>query len=210
MIKESEIKRLLRQPEGQFLERKSCYEYVKEKWKLRKASEVAKDIAEVLSAFANADGGTLLLGVDDNGNISGVDFPEDKLRIIQNASKNLIKPTLRTEIDKIIFQKKSLFIFNVNWMPDVYQLSDGRYLLRIGDSNMPFPAEQIGLLKSGKRKAVSESRIEPTATWDDISEEIILEFSKKVGIEGDAEEILSQYLASAYTSVTLNQRIFVH
>ena len=75
-----DIKRLLRQPEGQFLERKSCYEYVKGQWKQRKPRDIARDVAETLSAFANADGGTLLLGVDDDGNVSGFDFPEDKIK----------------------------------------------------------------------------------------------------------------------------------
>ena len=69
-----DTERLLRLPEGQFLERKSCYEFIKGQWKLRKAKNVARDVAETLSAFANSDGGTLLLGVDDDGSISGVDF----------------------------------------------------------------------------------------------------------------------------------------
>lgn len=188
-----QIKRLLRQPEGQFLERKSCYKYINGKWKLRKAKDVARDVAETLSAFANADGGTLLVGVDDDGTVSGVDFPEDKINIILNAPKNLIKPALHTNFDKFVFQGKILLIFTVNWMPGVYQLTDGRYLLRIGDSNIPFPADQIELLKSGKRKAIFDSRIVPTASWKDISEEIILDFGKRLGIKKRPEEILNQY-----------------
>ncbi len=188
-----DVKRLLRQPEGQFLERKGCYEYIKGQWRLRKARGVARDVAETLSAFANADGGTLLLGVDDDGNVSGVDFAKDRLRVIQDAPKNLIKQPLRTNINEIPFQGKRLFLFTVNWMPGVYQLTDGRYLLRIGDSNMPFPADQIELLKSGKRKAIFESRIEPTASWDYIFKELIVDFGKRIGIDKSPEEILFEY-----------------
>jgi|Deesub1362A_J573_1020465.scaffolds.fasta_scaffold00395_26 ATP-dependent DNA helicase RecG len=197
-----DIKRLLKQSEGQFLERKTCYEYRDGKRRLRKAKDVARNVAETLSAFANADGGTLLLGVEDNGAVSGVDFPEDKLKVIQNAPKNLIKPSLRAEINKVDFEGKRLFIFTVNWMPDVYQLTDGRYLLRIGDSNVPFPASQIEQLKLGKRKAAFESRIEPTATWNDISKSLVLDFGKRVGIKGDAETILSQYRLIEYNNGT--------
>ncbi len=193
MFKESEIKRIVKQPEGQFLERKSCYEYIKGKWRLRKARDVAKDVAETLSAFANADGGTLLLGVDDDGNVSGVNFPEDKSKIIQNVPKNLIKPPLQTHINEFPFHGKRLLLFTINWMPEVYQLTDGRYLLRVGDSNMPFPAEQIEFLKSGKRRAVFESRIEPTATWKDLNKELISEFGKNVGMNKSPEEILLDY-----------------
>ena len=59
----TDIKLLLRQSEGQFLERKSCYEHGQGKWRLRKAKDVARDIAKTLAAFTNADGGTLLLNV---------------------------------------------------------------------------------------------------------------------------------------------------
>ena len=119
-----DIERLLRQPEGQFLERKACFEYFKGRWKLRKARDVARDVVETLSAFDNADVGTLLLGVDDDGNVSGVDFPENKLGVIKNAPTNLIKPPLRANINEILFQGKRLFLFTVNWMPDVYELTD--------------------------------------------------------------------------------------
>jgi len=193
-----DIKRLLRQPEGQFFERKSCYEYERGKWWPRKAKDVARDIAKTLSAFANSDGGTLLLGVDDDGSISGADFPEDKLRVIQDAPKNLIKPPLRAYMNEIFFHRRRLFVFTVNWMPDVYQLTDGRYLFRIGDSNMPFPADQIELLKSGKRRAIFESCIEPKATWNDISMEFILDFGKRVEINKTPEEILLEYRLLEY------------
>src|SRR4030067_812978 len=189
----TDVERIQRQPEGQFLERKSCYEYVQGKWRLRKAKDVARDIAETISAFANADGGTLLLGVNDDGNVSGVAFPEDKLSIIRNATKSLIKPILNVQMNEIVFQNKKLFLFTVHWRSEVYQLSDGRYLLRVGDSNMPFPADQIEMLKSGKRKAVFESRIGPTAIWELLSTELLIEFGKKVGINKTSEEILSEY-----------------
>lgn len=193
-----DIERLLRQPEGQFLERKSCYEYIKGNWRIRKAKDVSRDVAKTLSAFANADGGTLLLGVDDNGNISGVDFPEDKIWVIRDAPKNLIKPSLQVSIKEAIFQGKRLFVFTVDWTPEVYQLTDGRYLLRLRDSNMPFPAEQIELLKLGKRKAVFESHIEPTASWNDISKELVLDFGKRVRINKSHVKILSEYRLIEY------------
>ena len=55
--------------------------------------------------------GTLLLGVDDDGSISGVDFPEDRLRVIQDAPKNLIKPPLRAHINEIPFHGKEFHFY---------------------------------------------------------------------------------------------------
>ena len=66
------------QPEGQFFERKTCYEYSGPRPRRRKARDVAWDVAETLSAMANADGGTLALGLEDDGRPTGVDYPPDR------------------------------------------------------------------------------------------------------------------------------------
>jgi hypothetical protein len=58
---------ILHQTEGQFFERKSCFDRSGAKTKLRPAKDVAKDIVETLSAMANADGGTLVVGIEDDG-----------------------------------------------------------------------------------------------------------------------------------------------
>ena len=42
-------------PEGQFFERKSCFEQSERKIRHRNAADAARDIAETLSAMANAD-----------------------------------------------------------------------------------------------------------------------------------------------------------
>jgi predicted HTH transcriptional regulator len=33
--------------------------------------------------MANADGGALVIGVEDDGTVSGVDYPEDRLKPIR-------------------------------------------------------------------------------------------------------------------------------
>lgn len=51
----------------------------------------SKKIARTLSAFANTDGGRLLIGVKDNGNISGI-RSEEEYYMIEAASKMYTKP----------------------------------------------------------------------------------------------------------------------
>lgn len=53
----------------------------------------SKKIARTLSAFANTDGGKLLLGVKDNGNISGVRSDEE-FYMIEAASKMYTEPNV--------------------------------------------------------------------------------------------------------------------
>ena len=53
-------------------------------------SDAAK-IARSLVAFANTEGGKLLIGVKDNGNISGV-RSEEEFYMLQNAAERFCKP----------------------------------------------------------------------------------------------------------------------
>ena len=54
----------------------------------------SKKIARTLVAFANTDGGRLLIGVKDNGNISGIRSEEEKY-MIQTAAESFCQPQLR-------------------------------------------------------------------------------------------------------------------
>lgn len=56
----------------------------------------SKKIARSLVAFANTDGGRLLIGVKDNGNISGIRSEEEK-HMIQTASDFYCKPKVNFE-----------------------------------------------------------------------------------------------------------------
>ena len=51
----------------------------------------SRKIARTLSAFANTDGGRLLIGVKDNGTIAGV-RSEEEYYMIEAASKMYTKP----------------------------------------------------------------------------------------------------------------------
>jgi predicted HTH transcriptional regulator len=53
----------------------------------------SKKIARTLCAFANTDGGRLLIGVKDNGKVSGVN-PEEELHMIEAAAEMYCSPKL--------------------------------------------------------------------------------------------------------------------
>lgn len=55
-----------------------------------------RKIARTLCAFANTDGGRLLIGVKDNGKVAGVD-PEEEYHIIEGAADLYCKPKVSFE-----------------------------------------------------------------------------------------------------------------
>ena len=56
----------------------------------------SKKIARTLAAFANTDGGRLLIGVKDNGKIAGTD-PTEEIHMIEAAAEMYCKPKVSFE-----------------------------------------------------------------------------------------------------------------
>lgn len=61
-------------------------------FKVRVPSKI-RELTEEICAFANADGGYLLIGIDDNGQIVGTDLENDKRSAIQGSISE-ISPAL--------------------------------------------------------------------------------------------------------------------
>lgn len=148
--------------EGQFFERKAAFDRSGARRKRRKATDIAWDVVETLSARANADGAELVIGLEDDGEPTGVPHPEDKSRMLLRApsDRNYVNPPLRCQAWEVRLPDGLLLLhFQGDWSPEVHRLADGRYLLRVNDANMPFPAEQIAALKSTK------APLHQTAGW---------------------------------------------
>jgi ATP-dependent DNA helicase RecG len=75
----------------------------------------------------------------------------------------------------------------------VHQLSDGRYLLRIGDSNVPFPADQIDAIKAGKRRRIAEARYVPDAAIGDLDPGLLDELRERSGWNLPDEQLLERF-----------------
>jgi len=146
MTDQDDVNRWSALPEGQFFERKSAIDRSGGSLKRRKATEVARDIAETLCAMANADGGELVVGMEDDGTPTGVPPPADRVELLLRAAgeRSYVEPPLRFQRREVQTQDGLLLLhFAVEWSPEVHHLANGRYVLRVGDSTMPFPAEQI-------------------------------------------------------------------
>lgn len=72
-----------------------------------------KIIKEVV-AFANTDGGWLLLGVDDNGYFSGLKFPEEEKDILSQAIYENCRPQVKFKTHTIpLNQKKAIVAYEI-------------------------------------------------------------------------------------------------
>ncbi|MEN2992997.1 MAG: ATP-binding protein [Bacteroidia bacterium] len=100
--------------------------------------ESARKIARTLSAFANTAGGSLLIGVKDNGRIAGID-PEQEFYMVELAAHRYLSPPIPFESLVYNCEEKYVLEIQVAAHPDkrpVYVLEEGgirRAYVRAGD-----------------------------------------------------------------------------
>jgi len=183
---------LTTQPEGQFLERKSCYDRRGKFPHPRPVKDVVRDVAETLVAMANADGGTIVLGVEDDGTVFGV---PDKYcpDAIRRQIQDLVRPWLNFRFSEVVLEERRVWVFETDWSAEVHQLTDGRYLLRVGSQNLPFPAGDIETMKRSRLQRSTEMQFLPDVTLADLDTDLVQELAHKSGMHLSAEELLVQY-----------------
>lgn len=155
----------------------------------------ARKIARSISAFANNDGGRLLIGVKDNGVVAGVRNEED-IYVVEQAAEMYCVPAqeirvsaFRTEGDKTVFR---IDIQRSSKRPVEVKESDGsrKVYYRVKDENILAPAIMI----EAWRAARSENG--PLFELSDSSRSIlsILDMEEKPSVE---EIIVKTHLSKA-------------
>jgi len=71
--------------ESHFREFKSAFEGPPNNRKPRDPKAVCEDIAKTLVAFANADGGELLIGVEDGRDVTGLSYKPEVIEMLRRA-----------------------------------------------------------------------------------------------------------------------------
>ena len=120
----------------------------------KKAAYPEKIVREFI-ALANTEGGVLLIGVDDDGTVSGQRFIEEEVFVMEKAIKERIFPALDYVIDVFkLNPKKGVAVFQI-------PKSEGRphYLkederkkayIRVGDKTVQASREVWEILRRGK------------------------------------------------------------
>lgn len=82
-----------------------------------KLNASSKTFLKTVSAFSNYDGGRIIFGIDDDGNIKGVDDPKQVSLSIENSINDNIKPQPRYSIE-INTEEKTVIL---EIMPGIYK-----------------------------------------------------------------------------------------
>ncbi len=117
----------------------------------RSRDDADKALAEVAACFANARGGTVVVGVQDRPGgpdaLLGTDLDAD--RVLRRIYE-LTSPHLTVELEETTVAGKRLLVIRVPRSPEVHQV-DGRATRRVVTSCEPMTASQIASLLSERR-----------------------------------------------------------
>ena len=103
--------------------------------------ERIKLAVDELVAFANAKGGTVYFGVEDDGTVTGCE-KYDTQSIIE-AIYDKTRPSLFVDIEKIPYQGMMVLALKVEADGKTYGTTDGRFLKRLGKNSKPFFPDEM-------------------------------------------------------------------
>jgi ATP-dependent DNA helicase RecG len=133
--------------ESHFREFKSAVEGRPGNKKPRLTKSICADIGEALVSFSNADGGAVLIGVEDDGTITGIPHKEEEIQTMLHAINSHVYKDQQlplNNVSKLVLEDKIILYFSVNkGTTMIYQLPDGRCVRRKDRSTIPASIDQI-------------------------------------------------------------------
>jgi len=95
-----------------------------------------QDLSKDIAAFANTEGGHILIGVEDNGNVIGVDWNAEKSRLVYGEGMNCL-PQISVSIETVPYPRVgTVAVVSVPKSTFIHRDSKQRFPQRLGDSTV--------------------------------------------------------------------------
>lgn len=127
----------------------------------------------VITAFANADGGSLIIGVDDDGNPVGIKNAKKLLEGIPNKVRNKLGIIPSVNIEK----RKKKEVIKIVIKPSSVPISyDGKYYIRSGSTTQELRGKELADFLMKKLGKTWDEVIEEKAEFGDLNQKTIYKF----------------------------------
>jgi len=190
LFTEQELRALLEREEGQFLEFKSLWDQSGAARRPLARRQARDFVAEYVAAFANADGGTLVLGVEDDGTPTGHGYPEDAVADLLAVPERRLRPAVRCRSQRTSLDGSEILILQVPFAPEAVMVEANGFPYRVGDRMVREPQEVINARKEAYRRVGYEQRVRPEATLDDLDLDLVRRFLGATVFRGRSPEDL--------------------
>lgn len=168
----------------------------------RKSARVRpSDLAAIISAFANAEGGTVAIGIDEKTReIEGVDScGVDGINNLIAAPKDFCRPMPSYHEEFVDVENKNgnrdrLLLLHIEASTDqVVRTVNGATYLRIADRTKELKGDDLRNLEYGKSNRHFEDECHPDATVEDLDRELLDNYKERL----NAQDLTDEQVLSA-------------
>ena len=146
----------------------------------------AKDLAKEFVAFSNAEGGVIVFGIADDGEIKGLSTDEiEKIgQLIGNTGQENVKPPIHPLIQNItIDDKKTMVVFVKNGTNKPYKTSSGIFYTKSGADKKIISDEELRRLFAESKRLYADEEIVLGSDISDLNSELFYNFLEKDDIK---------------------------
>jgi len=168
-------------------------------------------IAKEMTAFANTKGGYIIVGVDDDGTIVGVESDKGIIDQIEKASEFYVKPPLAPEIEIVSIYDKDVIVCYIaeserkphELVKEGVKVSAAQVYIRVGEQSLLASKEMKRLLSSTNpdakpvRLIIGDKEKRLFAYMGKYGKATVKDFSKLVNISNRRSERLLVRLVKA-------------
>ena len=164
-----DLRRIIEEGESQQVEFKSTFNV---------------EAMESIVAFANTEGGKVVIGVSNKRKIVGVDINEESLQQWVNEIKSKTEPSILADAMSFEIEGKTVVVLSVAEYPVKPISLQGRFYKRIGNSNHLLSATEIANMSMLSLQVSWDSFPAVGKTLDDLDTNSVERFIEKVSSNG--------------------------
>lgn len=189
-----EVRTVLSRGEGQFVEFKSAWDRGSTPRRPLGRRALRDKIADAVAAFANAGGGLLLVGVEDDGTVTGHGYPDPVVDDLFAVPRRRLIPSVACRTERLALECHEILAFQVPIAPEAVMIKGNGFPYRVGSHVIREPQETINQQKQAYRRVGYEPRFRPEATVDDLDLALAESFLKDTPVgERPVIEALDYY-----------------
>lgn len=189
-----------------FARRHKIVEYSVEELRIKKEDQTydrksarkdPKGLSNHIVAFANADGGVLVIGIEDNGEITGIDDYTENINEILRVPFDFCKPSVLVEPETIECVDKNgksnhLLAIKIPQSPELHANQQDDVYYRMGDKSQKLSFDDRLRLMYSKGSRYYEDEPVADSSIEDIDMDFVAIYCKKIGYTKSPEEYIRQ------------------
>lgn len=163
----------------------------------KSARKDPKGLSNHIVAFANADGGTLVIGIEDDFTVTGIDDYQNNVNDILRVPFDYCKPSIRviTETVDCIDKDENpnhLLVITIPQSSELHANQHDDVYYRMGDKSKKLSFDERLQLMYAKGTRYYEDEPVFRSSINDIDMDFVAEYCKKIGYGKSAEEYIRQ------------------